>query len=155
MSLFFSDLLPTHLPLSLHIFFFVSLNCLPPLSSLLYSPRVFICSILSLACAFSHPTHLFSFPSRPSSFSSPSSCFLHFETSALTACCRTTRRSYPQFTSSHNEDAGCLRCRVQTLKAAIRKSSWVRIGEEVKVASDAAVLRVFSWYKGFKIFFCL
>lgn len=44
-------------------------------------------------------------------------------TSALTAGCRkTTRRLYPQFTSPHNEDGGRSRCRVQTLKAAIKGS---------------------------------
>lgn len=95
--------------------------------------HVFFSSLLALASFF--PPILISFfvPSHPSSLSSPSSCFPHFETSALTAGCQTTRRSYPQFTSSHNEDAGRSRCRVQTLKAAIRRSLWVSFGEEVKV----------------------
>lgn len=109
----------------------VSSNVFPfPHCLLLLSHILFSSSPLP---AFPPNSNLFFVPSRPSSLSSPSSRFLHFETSALTAGCQTTRRFYPQFTSSHNEDAGRSRCRVQTLKAAIRRSLWVSFGEEVKV----------------------
>lgn len=89
-------------------------------SFLVSCPDSIIVFLASLPHQFFLP--LVSFIPPPSRSSSHFSCFLSSEPSALTARRRTTRRLYPQFTSSHNEDDGRSRCTVQTLKAAIRRS---------------------------------